>query len=123
MRSRRARVALWAAAMVAVNYVVGIAATPAMLPWLPGRSFAAKGLATGAVLGFVLGWLSPEPWQDRVSAGLLSLAACSFLGLTFTGSTPYTSASGVRKEMAWALPVQGVLALVGLTGWLVSRFV
>jgi len=120
--SFESRPALWAAAMVSANYVVGIAATPAMLPWLPGRSFAAKGLATGAVLGFVLGWLSPEPWQDRVSVGLLSLAACSFLGLMFTGSTPYTSASGVRKEMAWALPVQGGLAAVGLAGWIAARF-
>lgn len=120
--SFESRPALWAAAMVAANYVVGIAATPAMLPWLPGRSFAAKGLATGAALGFVLGWLSPEPWPDRVSVGLLSLAACSFLGLMFTGSTPYTSASGVRKEMAWALPVQGGLAAVGLAGWIAARF-
>ena len=56
-------------------------------------------------------------------SGLLSLAACSFLGLMFTGSTPYTSASGVRRELAWALPVQGALALVGLTGWIAARFV
>lgn len=121
--SFESRPALWAAAMVAANYVVGIAVTPAMLPWLPGRSFAAKGMATGAALGFVLGGLSPEPCLERVSAGLLSLAACSFLGLMFTGSTPYTSASGVRKEMAWALPVQGGLAAVGLVGWIAARFV
>ena len=120
--SLESRPALWAAAMVASNYVVGVAATPAMLPWLPGRSFAAKGLATGAALGLVLGWLSPEPWPNRVSVGLLSLAACSFLGLMFTGSTPYTSASGVRKEMTWALPVQGALAAVGLAGWIAARF-
>jgi acetyl-CoA decarbonylase/synthase complex subunit gamma len=116
------RHALWAAAMVAANYGAGIAATPALLPWLPGRSFAGKGLATGAALGGLLAWLVPGGWVGRASVGLLSLAACSFLGLMFTGSTPYTSASGVRKEMAWALPVQGGLALVGLTGWIAARF-
>ena len=120
--SFKSQPALWAAAMVAANYVVGVAATPAMLPWLPGRSCAAKGLAAGAALGLVLGWLSPEPWLDRVSVGLLSLATCSFLGLMFTGSTPYTSASGVRKELAWALPVQGGLAAAGLAGWIAARF-
>jgi len=121
--SFESRPALWAAAMVAANYVAGIAATPALLPWLPGRSFAVKGLAMGAALGLAMGWLSPEPWPDRVSVGLLSLATCSFLGLVFTGSTPYTSASGVRKEMAWALPVQGALAAVGVIGWIAAQFV
>jgi hypothetical protein len=51
------------------------------------------------------------------------MATCSFLGLMFTGSTHYTSASGVRSEMRWALPAQGVLAVVGLAGWVASRFV
>ncbi len=117
------RHALWAAALVTANYGAGIAVTPALLPWLPGRSFAVKGLATGAALGGLLAWLAPGGWLGRASVGLLSLAACSFLGLMFTGSTPYTSASGVRRELAWALPVQGALALVGLTGWIAARFV
>lgn len=113
----------WIALAVVANAFAGIVFTPALLPYLPGRAFAVKGAVTGTVLGVAFACLWPFGWLGGVSVGLLSVSACSFLGLMFTGCTPYTSASGVCKEMAWALPVQCVLALVGLTGWLVSRFV
>ena len=114
---------LWVAAAVGVNYLAGIVLTPALLPWLPGRAFAVKGGVTGAVIGVALGWLGPFGWLGRLSMGVLSVAACSFLGIRFTGSSTYTSASGVRSEMRWALPVQGALALAGAAGWLAAHFV
>ncbi len=113
----------WIALAVGANAFGGIVLTPALLPYLPGRSFAVKGAVTGAALGVAFACLWPFGWLAGVSAGVLSVSACSFLGLMFTGCTPYTSASGVRSEMSWALPVQGALAVVGLTGWLASRFV
>ena len=113
----------WIALAVGSNAFSGIVLTPALLPYLPGRAFALKGAVTGLALGVTLAWSWPFGWLARVSVGLLSVAACSFLGLMFTGCTPYTSASGVRSEMSWALPMQGALALVGLTGWLAARFV
>jgi len=97
--------------------------TPALLPWLPGRAFAVKGGIVGAVVGAALVWFGPFGWLGGLSSGLLSVAACSFLGLRFTGSTTYTSASGVRREMGWALPMQGALAVLGLAGWVAARFV
>ena len=118
-----AGVCVWIALAVVSNYLAGIVLTPALLPYLPGRSFAFKGAVTGALLGASLAWLWPYGWLAGLSTGLLSVSACSFLGLMFTGCTPYTSASGVRSEMSWALPVQGALALVGIAGWLASRFV
>lgn len=113
----------WIALAVACNTLAGIVLTPALLPWLPGRSFAVKGTATGVLLGAVLAWLWPSGCLAGVSVGLLSVSACSFLGLMFTGCTPYTSASGVRSEMRWALPAQGGVAIVGLIGWIAARFV
>lgn len=113
----------WIALAVASNYLAGIVLTPALLPWLPGRAFAVKGAATGAALGCTFACLWPFGWLAGVSVWLLSVSACSFLGLMFTGSTPYTSASGVRSEMSWALPAQGMLAVVGLAGWLAACFV
>ncbi len=115
--------ALWVAWAVGVNYLAGIVLTPALLPWLPGRAFAAKGAVVGAVFGAALVRFGPFGWLGGLSAGLISVAACSFLGLRFTGSTTYTSASGVRSEMGWALPMQGALAVVGLAGWVAARFV
>ena len=113
----------WTALAVASNYLAGIVLTPALLPYLPGRSFAVKGAVTGTVLGVAFMGLWPFGWLGGVSVVLLSVSACSFLGLMFTGSTPYTSASGVRREMSWALPAQGAFALAGLLGWLAARFV
>ena len=114
---------LWVAAAVGVNYLAGIVLTPALLPWLPGRAFAVKGGVTGAVIGVAFGWLGPFGWLGGLSVGVLSVAACSFLGIRFTGSSTYTSASGVRSEMRWALPMQGALTLAGAAGWLAAHFV
>jgi len=107
-------VAVWA------NFLAGIALTPALLPWLPGRSFAFKGAEIGIATGTTL-WLFGRYWLlEGIAVGLLSVAACSFLGLMFTGSTPYTSASGVRREVRWAVPLQIVGAGAGLLLWLLA---
>lgn len=113
---------VWIGIAVVCNTLVGIVLTPSLLPWLPGRAFAVKGAATGAALGLALALLWPFGWLAGASVGLLSVSACSFLGLMFTGCTPYTSASGVRDELRWALPVQGGAAAVGLAGWVAALF-
>jgi len=42
-------------------------------------------------------------------------AVSSFVAMNFTGATPFTSPSGVEKEMRRALPVQaGLTVLAGL---------
>lgn len=117
-------VASWPGIAVAVwaNYLAGIALVPALLPWLPGRSFALKGAEIGVVTGAALWLFGGYGQTEAVGVGLLSVAACSFLGLMFTGSTPYTSASGVRREMRWAIPLQIVAAAVGLVLWLLARW-
>lgn len=114
----------WPAIAMAVwaNFLAGIVLVPAFLPWLPGRSFALKGLEIGVAVGGAL-WLSGKynP-AEGVAVGLLSMAACSFLGLMFTGSTPYTSASGVRREIRWAIPLQIMAAVAGLVLWVSVRW-
>jgi acetyl-CoA decarbonylase/synthase complex subunit gamma len=113
----------WIALAVGSNFVTGLVLIPVLLPWLPGRAFAWKGLAAGLLLGLALAWFWPFGNVAALSVALLSVATCSFLSLMFTGCTPYTSASGVRREMRWALPMQGGLAFCGLAGWFVSRFI
>ncbi len=97
----------------------GAGMTPLLLPWLPGPSFALKGALCG------LGWslLCLSVWGSGLSlpeqlATLLALTTVSaFYGLNFTGSTPFTSRSGVRKEMHKSLPVMAwSLAAAGLLG-------
>jgi acetyl-CoA decarbonylase/synthase complex subunit gamma len=114
---------LWITGAVGCNFITGLVLIPAFLPWLPGRAFTWKGAAAGAILGLALACLWPFGRLAGLAVGLLSVAVCSFLGLMFTGCTPYTSASGVRSEMRWALPLQGALTLLGLAGWLTTRFI
>lgn len=84
----------------------GTVATPLLLPWLPGASFAVKGAICGMAWGFAWLVLGGGELGGPATAGtLLALAAVSsFYALNFTGSTPFTSRSGVKKEMRIALP-------------------
>lgn len=49
-------------------------------------------------------------------------AATSYLAMNFTGPSTYTSLSGVRKEMRWAVPLQIAAVLIGTLFWLKARF-
>ncbi|MBW1820355.1 MAG: hypothetical protein JRI92_01115, partial [Deltaproteobacteria bacterium] len=57
-----------------------------------------------------------------ISLFLFIVAISSYLSMNFTGATPFTSPSGVEKEMKKFIPVQ-VIALVISTGlWIYSAF-
>jgi acetyl-CoA decarbonylase/synthase complex subunit gamma len=45
---------------------------------------------------------------------MMSMAVSSFFAMNFTGSTTFTSLSGVKKEMRIALPLQIAASLLGL---------
>lgn len=113
----------WISGVVASLYLTGSLFIPLLLPWLPGRSFAVKGAVAGLLLAGGFWLLLPFGMTERLALGLFSVTACSYMGLMFTGCTPYTSASGVRKELKWAVPLQLLFAVIGLTGWLASRLV
>lgn len=111
------------------GYLAGVALTPALLPWLPGRSFAMKGAGAGLLvlmLGALCFWrypgLMPGGW-DIAAWVLLVPAVASFIGMNFTGSSTYTSLSGVRREMRVAVPMQLGSAVLGLGLWIAARFV
>ncbi|MBA4388169.1 MAG: hypothetical protein C0404_09325 [Verrucomicrobia bacterium] len=110
------------ALVVWTNFVAGIVLMPVLLPWLPGRSFALKGAEIGAAMGAVLWLFGRYSLTEGIAVGLLSVAACAFLGLMFTGSTPYTSASGVRREIRCAVPLQIAFTGLGLVLWLLARW-
>jgi len=120
---------LRAAIPLLAGTLAGAVLVPLLLPWLPGRSFSAKGVWAGllvwGLLGFVLvlqPHLAPN-WAGLVAGILLVLAVSSFIGMNFTGSSTYTSLSGVRLEMKRWVPVQAVAATIGLGLWVTARFV
>ena len=106
----------------------GAVLSPLLLPWLPGRAFATKGLAVGlaAAIALLSSWgLDLKSGRDLLLGGawlLMMPGISAFLAMNFTGASTYTSLSGVRREMRWALPVEIGAGLSGLAVLLVSRF-
>jgi len=109
-------------------YMVGAAVTPTLLPWLPGRAFAAKGAWAGIAFAAAVeayAWARPGVFENYLSAAawfLMIPAVASFLAMNFTGASTYTSLSGVRREMRVAVPLQVVCGVAGVALWLVARW-
>jgi len=107
----------------------GAVLVPALLPWLPGRAFASKGVWAGAAIALGLAaWGLARPGffgnGPTVLAWLFLVpAVVSFLGMNFTGASTYASLSGVRREMRIAVPLQVACAVAGLGLWVAGRFV
>jgi acetyl-CoA decarbonylase/synthase complex subunit gamma len=119
---------LFALPAVLTAILGGAVLAPLLLPWLPGRPFSLKGLPLG-ILGalalLVFRWGDLETWStglDILAWFLLIPAATTYLSMNFTGASTYTSLSGVRKEMKWALPFQIGAGVVGLVFWFSSIF-
>jgi hypothetical protein len=107
--------------------LAGAVLTPILLPWLPGRAFSFKGLTPGVTVALALTAsraLDSAPWPNQLEllAWLLLVpAVSSYLAMNFTGASTYTSLSGVKKEMRWALPLQIAGAFLGISFWLAAR--
>jgi hypothetical protein len=92
-----------------IAVLAGAFLTPALLPYVPFRSFAIKGWIIGMAL-VMLAFALVGP--GMVQAGLLMAvvlilfpALSSYIALQFTGSTTFTGMSGVKKELKIALPL------------------
>lgn len=111
--------------LLLLGYTAGTVAGPMLLPWIPGRSFSIKGLLAG-ILFFVFSFFIILPGVSLVETAawfLLITALSSFLTMNFTGASTYTSLSGVKKEMRFAVPVQLAGTVVGVVLWLTARFI
>lgn len=106
-----------------VAYLAGIGIAPLLLPWVPFRAFALKGAFWGTVITLVLNLFFKVPLMESIALGLINLSLASFTTMNFTGSSTYTSLSGVKKEMKWAIPSQIAFAVVGLILFIISKLV
>lgn len=96
----------------------GTVLAPLFLPLLPGRAFAVKGAVAGMIASLgLLPLFCNHNWLQGTGALLLTVVLSSYWGMKFTGASPYTSLSGVRKEMRLAVPLQIVGGVVGLGCW------
>jgi len=112
--------------MLLTAYMAGIlagaVAAPVLLPWVPGRAFALKGALTGAFAGLavVAVFRSNLNWLEDGTLLLMTMAISSYLTMNFTGSTPFTSPSGVEKEMRRAIPLQAAAVLIAAAAWVTA---
>ncbi|NCC23989.1 MAG: hypothetical protein EOM25_02125 [Deltaproteobacteria bacterium] len=105
--------------------VGGTVLVPLLLPFMPLRHFSVNGALLSALVWIVLQSPIPGlPIQYRLGLGLWATALGSWQALSFTGSTTFTSPSGVEREMRRAIPFIGAgglialaLAAWGLIGW------
>lgn len=110
------------AAVAAGTVLCGTVVVPLALPLLPGRSFAGKGAVAGLLWAGGCSWLSRGGLTrlDLVALFLIVPAITAFLALNFTGSTPFTSRSGVKKEMRRSMPAMAVALVIGIGCWAAS---
>lgn len=100
---------------------------PLILPWLPGRQFWIKGLLPGLAGSLICWGLFVSTGEVTPLEGLSLLlwitAFSSYLAMNFTGSTPFTSPSGVEHEMRRGMVFQATAVAVSLLLWLASPFI
>jgi hypothetical protein len=100
--------------------LVGAVMVPVLLPILPGRPFSVKGLALGLAWSFGVCLVYRTSTSGTIGAFLLLPAISAFLAMGFTGSTTFTSLSGVKVEVRVATPLIAIAAAAGAVLWIIG---
>ena len=107
--------------------ITGCVLTPALLPWIPGRSFAWKGWLLGFLLAVAVILYSfpamASDWNRALVYLLILPALSSYLAVNFTGSSTFTSLSGVQRELKVALPAAIISTGLGVILLVLNQFV
>ena len=110
------------AALAAICAVLtGTVLFPALLPVLPSRDFSLKGFVLGAIVAIPFAVVfAGSPGLSGIGQIIAALVpfltfppVVAYLGLNFTGSTTFTSRTGVKKEIFRYVPAMVVLAGLG----------
>jgi hypothetical protein len=111
------------AALAAISAVVaGTVLFPVLLPFIPTKDFSTKGLLLGGLVAipFAAAFASAPalPGWARIIAAIVPLlimpAVTAYLALNFTGSTTFTSRTGVKNEIYRYIPVMTFMAVTGI---------
>lgn len=116
-----------------VSYIgavlVGCLFVPMFLSWIPGKAFSLKGWLIGVLWAVAVIFFNGFP--NSLNSNLLKSIAyllilpsvSAYYSMNFTGSSTYTSFSGVLKEMRIAVPFILITIAIGIITLLVSNFV
>ena len=110
---------------VFLAYFAGIVITPLFLPYIPARYFSLKGFYAGTLIFLILllTGFAGNNFIEIFSWFLIITTISSFLAMNFTGSSTYTSLSGVKKEMKISVPFQIGFASIGIILQVVGKFI
>jgi hypothetical protein len=112
-----------AAGAVVLAVLAGVTLFPILFPWLPAKDFSVKGWILGLAIMLPMGWLAwlqapDSAWWIRAGSGLVLLIILppitAFLALNFTGSTPFPSRTGVKREVFTYIPPMAVSLGLGI---------
>jgi hypothetical protein len=115
---------LMGALALIVGILAGAVAAPLLLPYLPTPAFSVKGAVTGLIgsLAVLIAVGGGVGLLGTTALVLFTTAVSSFLAMNFTGSTPYTSPTGVEKEMRKYIPFQALAAGLAVIAWIGAGF-
>jgi hypothetical protein len=106
-----------------VTVLAGVVLFPVLLPLLPTRDFTSKGLILGGLAAlpiaaaFLWNGQQSSVWYRAgwAAASLLVMpAVTAYLALNFTGSTTFTSRTGVEREVRTYIPILAGMAGLGV---------
>lgn len=109
-----------------VGNILGSIVFPALLYIMPFRSFSLNGALIGAIYGVgIIFNKNIYKYDDYSLTGILLLliSFISYISFNFTGSTTYTSFSGVKKESRFCIPMFIVLSIIGIIVTIISIFI
>jgi uncharacterized membrane protein len=118
-------------AVMAAIYA-GIILFPMLLPWLPTHNFSTKGFILGGLVAIPFAvsaflWHPDWTWYRQVGQALEFLlampAVTAFISLNFTGSSTFTSRTGVRREMFASIPIMAWTFGTGILLAIIFMFV
>ena len=115
--------ALFAGLAISAAILAGAVLTPLLLPWLPGRAFSLKGFSVGLLFAVLFLAMQNSYHLEAIAWLFLMPSLSAYLAMNFTGASTYTSLSGVKREMRWALPLEIGAAIVGLGLWIGSHVI
>lgn len=99
-----------------ISIITGSVIFPVLLPVIPFRSFALKGMILGVIAITPSLLLCDSIYHGNLflaSASILfNIALISYLALNFTGCTPFTNISGVKREMKFSVPVYMSMCII-----------
>lgn len=98
----------------AIGLFTGALVVPLIIPIRPFRMFYKNGILFSLLI--LIAYLYLLNWITIFSIGnsILAITISAYIAMNFTGATTFTSLSGVKKEMEQAIPILGVLLLIGL---------